>query len=66
MMNYIVGTTNREIIKQTSEVSFLVESLRLTRIDGSDLVHVEDLDVVANSLRANNGIVVEHADLTPG
>ena len=65
-MTHIVRATDRKVIEQTREVSLFIEGLRLLRVDSSDLVQVKDLNVVANSLRTNDGIVVEHTDLTPG
>lgn len=59
-------TTDRKVIKETREVGLLVESLRLLGINSSDLVQVKHLDIVTNSLRTNDGIVVEHTNFAPG
>jgi hypothetical protein len=66
ILTYVVRAADRKVVEQTRKVSLLVEGLRLLRVDSSDLVQVKHLNVVANSLRANDGIVVEHTDLTPG
>ena len=61
-----MSTPDREVVEETSEISLLVEGDRLTRIDSSDLVQIEDLHVVADGLGADDGIVVEHTDFAPG
>jgi len=66
MLTYVVRTTDRKVIEQTRKVGLLVESLRLLRINSSDLVQIKHLNVVTNSLRANDSIIVEHTNLTPG
>ena len=66
MLTYVVRATDWKVVEQTREVSLLVEGLGLLGINSSDLVQIKDLNIMANSLRTNNGIVVEHTNLTPG
>jgi len=62
----VVSPSDRQIVKESLEVLGSVESDGLAGVDGRDLVHVEDLDVVAYGFGADDGEVVEHADLAPG
>ena len=62
----IVGPTDRQIIKESLQILRSVKGDGLLGVNGGDLVHVENLNVVAHSLRADDGEVVEHTDLTPG
>jgi hypothetical protein len=62
----IVSPSDRQIVKESLEVLGSVESDGLAGVNGRDLVHVEDLDVVAHGFGADDGEVVEHADLAPG
>jgi hypothetical protein len=61
----IMSPPNRQIVKETLEILRSIESDGLLGINGRDLVHVEDLNVVAHGFRADDGEVVEHADLAP-
>jgi hypothetical protein len=62
----IVSPPDRQIVKESLEVLGRVESDGLAGVNGRDLVHVEDLDVVTHGFGADDGEVVEHADLAPG
>jgi hypothetical protein len=62
----VVSPSDRQIVKESFKVLGSVESDGLAGVNGRDLVHVEDLDVVAHGFGADDGEVVEHADLAPG
>jgi hypothetical protein len=62
----VVSPSDRQIVKESLKILGSVEGDRLAGVDGRDLVHVEDLDVVANGFRADDGEVVENTDLAPG
>ena len=51
----IVGPTDRQIIKESLQILRSVKGDGLLGVNGRDLVHVEDLDIVANSFRADDG-----------
>lgn len=61
----IMSAANGQIAEQTDKVYRLVEGDRAAWIDVSHFVHVEDLHIVANVPRADDGKVVEHENLTP-
>jgi hypothetical protein len=44
----VVSPSDRQIVKESIKILGSVESDRLARVDGRDLVHVKDLDVMAN------------------
>lgn len=64
--NDIVGAADGELAEDTRAVLNRVEGVRLLpRLDLKELVEVEDLDVVVHGFGANDGEVVEDADLAP-
>lgn len=62
----VVGAANRDVLrKETDQVRRWVEGLWGTRRKVEKLVEVKDLDVVANSLGADDHVVVQDTDLSP-
>jgi hypothetical protein len=63
--NDIVRTTSGKVLEVTSKVVGVAEQLGLGRVDSEQLLHVEDLDAVADSLTTDDHVVVLATDLTP-
>jgi hypothetical protein len=62
----VVGAADGEgVAEQTCEVLLGVENLGALGVERQELVEVEDLDVVANGLGADDNVVVQDTDLAP-
>lgn len=63
--NHVVGTSDGQLVPQANKVGLGVKGLWAVGANIEKLLHVKDLDVVANSLRTDDNVVVQHADLAP-
>ena len=62
----VVGAADGEgVAEQTCEVLLGVKDLGALGVERQELVEVEDLDVVANGLGADDNVVVQDTDLAP-
>ena len=61
----VVRTTSGKVLEVASKVVGVAEQLWLGGVDSEELLHVEDLDAVANSLATDNHVVILATDLTP-
>lgn len=61
----VVGTANRKIGEQASEIFRCIENHWLLGVNLQQLLHIEDLNAVSNSLTANDQVIAVGLDLSP-